>query len=358
MPKVSVIIPTYNAEKYISETLCSVLAQTFQDFEILIVDDGCLDRSIEICQQFTDSRIKIIRQENRGLPGARNTGIRQGQGDYIAFLDADDVWHPEKLEKHVEHLDCTPHVGISFSYSAFINEVGDLTGLYQKPKKLKGITPGYVLCRNPVGNGSAAVIRRAVFEEIKRSDNLDGIGEDQYFDEQLRQKNADATDIECWLRIAITTNWQLEGIPELLTLYRVNSGGLSANALHQLEALEKVIQKTQGYAPDVIAQQGHTARAYYLRYTARRAVTLRDGAMAVKMLHRALASDWRIFLEEPSRTLLTLVASYMLWLLPRSLYNRVEALAFKGIQVKQTFLSTAPSKINSVDPTQSMASPN
>lgn len=356
MPKVSVIIPTYNAEKYIAETIHSALNQTFQDFEILIVDDGSPDKSVEVCQQFTDPRIKIIRQTNRGLPGARNTGIRHAKGEFVAFLDADDVWCPEKLQKHVQHLDTAPEVGISFSYSAFINEVGVLTGLYQKPKKLHDITPGYVLCRNPVGNGSAAVIRRTVLEEIKYSDNLYGEVEDQYFDERLRQKNADATDIECWLRIAITTDWQLEGIPEMLTLYRINSGGLSANALYQLEALKKVIQKTQGYAPEVITQYGHTARAYYLRYTARRAVTLRDGAMAVEMLRRALASDWRIFVEEPVRTLLTLGAAYLLWLLPYPLYNRLEALALKGVRVKQAISLAMSSKLNAVDSTQTMTS--
>ncbi len=353
MPRVSVIIPTYNAERYISATIGSVLAQTFQDFEILIVDDGSPDKSIEICKQFTDSRIKIIRQANRGLPGARNTGVRHAQANYIAFLDADDIWHPEKLEKHVEHLNNAPHVGISFSYSAFINEVGDLTGLYQKPKKLQGITPGYVLCRNPVGNGSAAVIRRAVFEEIKRPNDLHGVVEDQYFDESFRR----AEDVDFWMRISLQTAWQLEGLPQVLTFYRITSGGLSASALHQLEALEKVIAKTQSYAPAVVAQYGHTARAYYLRYTARRAVTLRDGAMAVKMLHRALASDWRIFLEEPSRTLLTLGAAYLLWLLPQALYTRLEALALKSIRAKQTLSSSAvPSKLPPVSSTQSMAS--
>jgi glycosyltransferase involved in cell wall biosynthesis len=345
MPKVSVIIPTYNAEKYISETINSVLTQTFQDFEILVVDDGSPDQSVEICRQFTDPRIKIIRQANRGLPGARNTGIRQAQAEYIAFLDADDIWHPEKLEKHVEHLDGKPDVGISFSYSAFINEFGDLTGLYQKPKKLKGITPGYVLCRNPVGNGSAAMIRRAVFEEIKYPDDLHGTVEDQYFDESFRR----AEDVDFWMRISLQTAWQLEGLPQVLTFYRITSGGLSANALHQLEALEQVLAKTQRYAPEVIAQYGHTARAYYLRYTARRAVTLRDGDMAVKMLSRALASDWRIFLEEPGRTLLTLGAAYTLWLLPFSLYTRLETLAFRCVNLLPS-LAAAKARQGSVSP--------
>lgn len=123
MKKVSVIIPVYNADKYIAATVESVLAQTYKNFEILIIDDGSPDKSLKVCQQFQDSRIKIICQANRGLPGARNTGIRHAQGDYIAFLDADDIWLPNKLEKHVNHLNNSPTVGISFCYSAFINEL-------------------------------------------------------------------------------------------------------------------------------------------------------------------------------------------------------------------------------------------
>jgi glycosyltransferase involved in cell wall biosynthesis len=332
MSKVSVVIPTYKAEKYIAATIQSVLSQTYTDFEILIIDDGSPDNSLNICRLFQDRRIRIISQPNRGLPGARNTGIREASGDFIAFLDADDVWHPQKLEKHVEHLNASPAVGVSFSYSAFIDEKGRLNGLYQKPKKLHSITPSYILCRNPVGNGSAAVIRRQVFDAIKFYDNLHGVDEDCYFDERLRQKSADATDVECWLRIAITTQWQFSGLPEPLTLYRVNSGGLSANALSQLDALDKVIEKTRSYAPDVIGECEQKARAYHLRYTARRMVTMRNGAMAVNMLHKAIASDWRIFLEEPRRSLITAIAAYLLWLLPQGLYSKAEGLALSAIQ--------------------------
>jgi glycosyltransferase involved in cell wall biosynthesis len=311
MKKVSVIIPVYNAEKYIAATVDSVLSQTYQNLEILIIDDGSLDRSIEICQKFGDSRIRIIRQANRGLAGARNTGIRNAQGDYLAFLDADDIWLPDKLEQHVNHLDASPTVGISFCYSAFINEQGNLTGLYQKPRQLYDITPSYVLCRNPVGNGSAPVIRREVFEEIKFLDNLYGANEDCYFDERLRR----AEDIECWLRISILTHWRHEGIPEVLTLYRVTSGGLSANALKQLEALETVVEKTRSYAPDIIARCEKAAKAYHLRYTVRRLVSLGDGINAVKLFNLVLINYWHILLEEPRKTLLTGIAAYLIWCL-------------------------------------------
>ena len=315
MKKVSVIIPVYNAEKYVAATIKSVLSQTYENFEIIIVDDGSPDGSIGICQQFKDSRIKIIRQPNKGLPGARNTGIRHAIGDYLAFLDADDIWVPEKLEKHVHHLNNSPTVGISFCYSAFINEKGNYTGLFQKPRKLYDITPSYVLCRNPVGNGSVAVIRREVFEDIKYQDNLHGTVEDYYFDERLRHAKADATDIECWLRTSILTHWRHEGIPEALTLYRVNSGGLSANALKQLEALEKVVEKTRSYAPDIMARCEKVARAYHLRYTVRRLVSLGDGVTAVKLFNQVIANHWRIILEEPGKTVFTGCAAYVVCLL-------------------------------------------
>lgn len=327
--KASIIIPVYGAEKYVAATLQSVLEQTYENLEVIIIDDASPDRSIEICQQFIDPRIKIIRQENRGLPGARNTGIRHAQGQYLAFLDADDLWLPNKLEKHIAHMKNSPSVGISFSCSGFINEAGQPLGIYQIPTKLQGITPSDVLCRNPIGNGSAAVIRREVFEDIKFKDNLYGAVEDYYFDERLRQSNADATDVECWLRIAIRTQWQIEGLAEALTLYRVNSGGLSANLLKQLDALERVIEKTRTYAPGFIAQCENQARAYHLRYATRRAVTLRAASTAMKLGHQALATHWRLLLEEPRRTLLTLAAAYMLWLLPQSFYSQLETFAFK-----------------------------
>jgi len=331
MKKVSAIIPVYEAEPYIAAAVRSVLEQTYKDFELLIVDDGSPDQSIEICQQFTDSRIRIIHQKNRGLAGARNTGIRQAQGEYLAFLDADDLWLPKKLEKHIEHLDNSPTVGISFSRSAFIDETGQPLGIYQMPTKLQDITPPYVLCRNPIGNGSAPVVRREVFEAIKFQDNLYGSLEDCYFDEHFRQSE----DIECWLRIAILTPWKIAGISEALTLYRVNSRGLSANMLRQLEFLEKVIEKTRYYAPESISRWENPARAYQLRYLARRAVTLRAAPMALELNHRALATHWRIILEEPRRTLLTLAAVYMLWLLPQSSYKQIEAFALKLTGARQ-----------------------
>ena len=336
MKLVSVIVPTYNIENYIAETIKSVLAQTYTNFELLIIDDESPDRSVEICRKFDDPRIEIISQKNRGLAGARNTGIRHAQGEYIALLDGDDLWLPEKLASHVEHLENNPDIGVSFSRSEFIDAEGNSLGIYQMPK-LTDITPDHLLCRNPVGNGSAPVIRQEVFEEISFQDDLHGALEDCYFDEHFRQSE----DIECWFRISSQTNWKIEGLPIALTQYRVNGEGLSANIMKQLKSWEQMITKHRDRSPELLAQWESPARAYQLRYLARRAVRLKDGKMAVKLTHQALQTHWKIIFSEPNRTLMTLAAAYMLYALPVSFYQQCEnfALQLTGISHKLRILS-------------------
>lgn len=326
MKKVSVIIPVYKVENYIAATVQSVLTQTYTNFELLIIDDGSPDRSIEICQQFSDPRIKIIHQPNRGVAAARNTGIRHAQGEYLAFLDADDLWEPTKLAKHVEHLEQTPTVGVSFCRSAFIDEKDKPLGIYQI-SKLKEITPLDLLCRTPIGNGSVPVIRREVLEDIKFQDNLYGVVEDFYFDDDRQLHPSE--DVECWLRIAIKTKWKIEGVPEALTLYRVNSKGHSAQLLKKLNSWQRLIEKAGSYSPDLMASLSDIAMAYQFRHLARRAVTLRNGSTAVQLINKAILTYWRILFEEPRRTLMTLGAAYFLLILPQSFYHKIESLALK-----------------------------
>jgi glycosyltransferase involved in cell wall biosynthesis len=105
MPKVSLVIPVYNVEKLLKRCLDSVLGQTFADFEVICVNDGSPDNSLEILEQYSnsDKRIKVITQENKGLSGARNTGIENADGEYICFLDSDDIIHPQYLEILLEN---------------------------------------------------------------------------------------------------------------------------------------------------------------------------------------------------------------------------------------------------------------
>lgn len=107
-PLVSIITPAYNAGAYIAETVKSVLAQTYPNFEHIIVDDGSTDNTAQVVRAFSDSRIKYLRQENRGQSAARNAGIAASSGKYIAFLDADDLFLPEKLAEQVSYLEAYP----------------------------------------------------------------------------------------------------------------------------------------------------------------------------------------------------------------------------------------------------------
>lgn len=331
MPLVSVVLPVFNVEKFVAQAIDSVLAQSFEDFELLIVNDVSPDGSRDICATYTDPRIRIIdHKENRGLAGARNTGIRESAGQYVALLDSDDFWHPEKLEQHVAHLNSNPEIGVSFSRSAFVSESGEKLQMQQMPR-LQGITTKTLMCRNPIGNGSAPVVRHEVFKEISYIANIHGGEEEFYFDEKFRQSE----DIECWIRIKITTDWKIEGLSKSLTYYRLNPSSLSANTEKQLASWEAVIKKTEGYAPHVVERWGSLARAYQYRYLARQTLRTADGNQALGLSLKAIRIDHRILVEEPTRTILTVVAALYKRAVPAKLGKQIEPIGFALIGFTQ-----------------------
>ena len=303
----SIIVPAFNVETTLGETLTSLLAQTHPNFEIVVVDDGSTDRTALIAARFAgDPRVRLVRQANRGLAGARNSGIHAARGEVLGFCDADDLWHPEKLARHVAHLAAKPEVGVSYSGSALIDEASRPLRTAQRPR-LTGVDASVVFKRNPIGNGSAPVIRRAVFDEIAYSPRQKP-GHTWYFDETFRQSE----DIECWLRIALTTAWRFEGVEGLLTRYRVNHGGLSANTGRQLAAWERMVAKLGPLNPAFFEVNTPAARAYQLRYLSRRAISDRNGTRALELVRGALASSRLPLLEEPGKTLVTLAAAVAL----------------------------------------------
>jgi glycosyltransferase involved in cell wall biosynthesis len=292
-----------------------VLAQTFRDFELIVVDDGSSDLGPTIARAFEDTRVRVVTQMNRGLAGARNSGIRHARAPLIALLDADDLWAPTKLAVHVAHLADHPDVGVSFSHSRLIDEAGAPIGLLQSPAD-RPITTAELFCRNPVGNGSAPVLRRATLDAIAFHDPaLDRVC---WFDESFRQSE----DIECWTRIAATTRWRFACVPQALTDYRITGGGLSANVAKQLATWRRFRDKVARYAPALVAAEGARAEAYQLRYLARRAVKSADGTLAARLLREALAIHPAMLREEPLRTGVTLAAAVGVRILPRALYDR------------------------------------
>jgi hypothetical protein len=321
MPKASIIVPAYNAVRTLPHTMATLQSQSFRDYEIILVDDGSTDATAQMARHYASQPgVRLVTQANRGLAGARNSGIHAAQGEFIGFCDADDLWHTDKLAAHVAHLEADPQIGLSFSGSVLITADGKRTRHAQRPR-LRGITAAHVMKRNPVGNGSAAVMRRGALEQLAYRPTYE-TQRDWVFDETFRQSE----DIECWLRLALITDWQIEGIPGALTQYRVNPGGLSSNTARQLASWERVMTKLRPLNPALFARHEPAARAYQLRYLARRAVSDLDGRTARQMVRASLAHSTRPLFEEPAKTLITLAAAHGVGLLGSGPLRRLSSL--------------------------------
>lgn len=240
LPLVSVIIPAYNADRFIGETLVSVLGQTYHNLEVLVVDDGSVDDTVNIIQQFAqeDSRIILIQQENSGVAVARNAGILQAKGEFIAPIDADDIWYPEKLSKQVgKMLESSAAVGVVYCWSAMIDEEGQLTGGF-----FIGNQRGYVLpaliYRFFLGNASVPLIRRSCLEKA-------GL-----YNEELRASLAQgAEDWDICLRLA--EYYQFEAVLEFLVGYRQVSNSMSRNVEMIERSYHLVINSIRKRHPEI-----------------------------------------------------------------------------------------------------------
>uniref|UniRef100_B8HJT1 Glycosyl transferase family 2 n=1 Tax=Cyanothece sp. (strain PCC 7425 / ATCC 29141) TaxID=395961 RepID=B8HJT1_CYAP4 len=302
-PIVSVIIPAYNAARFLGATIQSVQQQTFQDWELLIIDDGSSDETATIASsyQVQDDRITLISQPNQGVSAARNLGVARSQGEIIAFLDADDQWLPTKLSQHLTQFQTHPQLGVGFAQVEFLTPAGEPTGQISS-SRLTNLQPIDVLAENPTTTTSNWVLRRQVFEQVG------GFCLDMSYSE----------DLEWLLRVRCTTTWQMAGLAEVLTRYRTSTGGLSAD-LYRMEAgWNLLVEKARVYAPEVITQYFGLAQAVHLRYLARRSLRLTlPATVGVDFINRALRSDWQLIRHQPKRTLLTLVAVYLRYLLSK-----------------------------------------
>ena len=184
MPFFSVVVPVYNVRQWVGRAIESILAQTFEDFELIVIDDGSTDDSAEVVAQYTDPRVKLIRQENRGNGRARNRGIEASTGKWIAFLDADDQWLPGILEDYYRVI--SDHPGIDFCYSSFRRIYPD--GRSVPAMKIEGIdTP--ILSEDSFRDGlygrftpwiRAMTVRRALLEETGLFPSGVRLGTDRY----------------------------------------------------------------------------------------------------------------------------------------------------------------------------------
>ena len=293
--QITVVIPAYNASQYIGQTLEGVLQQTFSCFEVLVIDDGSTDHTAAIVQAYEqqDKRVKLISQPNQGVSVARNTGIQLAKGALIAFLDADDQWLPHKLKVHFDHFRDTPALGLSFGKIEFMTSQGQPTGQYSNPR-LTGLEAKHLYYENTVVSPSNAVIRRAALEQVGGFDlELSGVA-----------------DAELFLRL-LCYGWKVVGIDQVLVRYRTNAGGMSSQLYLMEEDWQRLTQKVQMYAPELVSQHYKAGKAMLLRYLARRALRLHlPSEVGVEFMGRGLQTDAWALLQEPRRTLLTLIAVY------------------------------------------------
>ncbi len=168
MPKVSVVIPTYNRQDFITQAIDSVSAQTYDDYEIIIVDDGSTDHTREILKPYlAKSNIRYFYQENLKQAAARNNGIRRSTGEYIAFLDSDDLWHPEKLALQVQVLEESPEIGMVYSNQDIMKN-GFIVKKMKYPREIlkSGCIFEDLLLRRFYCSTPGLLIRRSVLEDV------------------------------------------------------------------------------------------------------------------------------------------------------------------------------------------------
>ena len=169
MPKVTVVIPVYNGERYIRATLESVFAQTYQNYEIICVDDGSKDGSVAILNSYAE-RIQVICQANMGQAGARNAGVRSGTGTYVALLDQDDLWYPWKLERQVALLEAHPEAVMAHCDMDWIDETGNVIQRNRvsaaRMSAPKGLTMTRLFGWDPCIYPSTTLIRKTAFERV------------------------------------------------------------------------------------------------------------------------------------------------------------------------------------------------
>ncbi len=226
MPKVSVVLPSYNSMTYLPETLESVLRQTFTDFEVLIINDGSSDNIVQWASGLVDPRVRLISQQNQGVSVARNTGIAQAQGEYIAFLDADDLWEPTKLEKQVPCLKDNPEIGLVHTWMAVIDQQGKPTGRVMT-SNAEGEVWQQLVEQNTVAC-SSVIVRRSCFETV-------GV---------FLPRNecpVDVEDWEMWIRVA--SRYPFAMVKEPLMLYRQHPNNTSKNWQSLEQAYTIVIER-------------------------------------------------------------------------------------------------------------------
>ena len=246
-PVVSIVIPAYNAQAYLGDTLESALNQTYRSFEIIVVDDGSTDATAAVAENYRSRGVRVLLQANAGAAAARNRALLVARGKLVVLLDSDDLWEPDYLETMVQFLDRNPEVSIAFCNSRFFGESKHAGKTYQEvyppaPPITFAKLAGQVshVCLD-------AILRREVFKRVGM------------FDERLQA----VEDFDLWLR-ALQAGCRIEPIARVLVHYRRHAASVSADSTVMGSAVLQVLDKWRGRA-DLAAEEREAIERTYLQ---------------------------------------------------------------------------------------------
>jgi len=291
-PRVSVVVPAYNVEPYVGAAIRSALGQRAVSLEVIAVDDGSTDGTRAVLQHLAaaDPRLRVVFQGNQGPSGSRNAALALARGAYVGFLDADDLWEPEKAARHIELMDASPGIDISYSWWRVIDEAGRETGRRATLPARRipgGLTLAGLLIENFTGTLSTTFCRREALSLVGG------------FDAGLRSN----VDLDLLLRLAALRPGNVALVPEILTSYRMRSGQITKDWTRMRSNLEVVIRKAAQRAPEQVAAVQREAFARWTRYHAYVAYEAGDVAAARRLIREAwtahpasLARDKRAWL--------------------------------------------------------------
>jgi glycosyltransferase involved in cell wall biosynthesis len=257
-PTVSVIVPAHNAERYLRESLDSVLAQTFTDFELIVIDDGSTDRTAEILRSY-GNRIVCVHQEKRGPAAARNRGLQMARGSWIAFQDSDDIWLPQKLERQAGFARAHPQYGIVTTDILWFDETGVTRPSIRDRFPIEnGWVMKKLLLHNWISN-SAVMARRECFERVGGFDEEPGV----YGSDWMK-----------WVEIA--QFYQVYFIEEVLVRFRRHAASFTQqNTERQFENLFRNLEKLQQRVPALAQEPELVKEAAYRICVSRGSADLR-----------------------------------------------------------------------------------
>lgn len=234
-PTVSVNLCCYNSEKYLRETLQSVVEQTYKDWELVIINDGSSDSTESIISEYIKHGYPVIYQyqENKGLGASRNEALKLSQGEFIAFIDHDDIWMPTKLEKQMPLFERNPMVGLVFCDSIFLKDNKNLYRLYKKDRPLRGMVFRDLLARYSLSMETVIVRKKTL------------LSLDHWFDDTLIM----AEEMDLFLRIAY--NWELDYVDEPLCKWRIHEESESYKHAYLIpKEKELILEKLTRLYPD------------------------------------------------------------------------------------------------------------